>query len=512
MYFIQEVTTPEKSSSINITNPSILNNILGQNLNVEVIKAIPKTPIDLPAGLPQSVIKEINALTPIDYVQVGQNFNIHIVAIAIPEQNENIIKNLPLETQTPIRKSKEPQVVTQSIPLTPPVTATQIEPANKAIKDAVISGIIIDTSQKSIMQNTISTAKPIINTPYGQTKNTRVIQPSGNNPNMATIPSNNYFLATPTAVLKFQSDTPLISGTIVSFTVQSSKNPQQQSNAKNSTFSIQNNTVKTPRPNTLASKQFTNNISPSLSDKIDNFIPQDLNQLPQDWASISLALSALSSTASAGMNAAFTSRIPNMLSPEQLTSTIFFFLSALKAPHPARTWVGPSVANRLKQIGAAKTLDRMDNDFSRIARLGGEIPVGEWRPLLIPYQSGTEISAIHMLTKQIIDDEQKKKAEQEGEEDIDIKATRFILEINFSNFGNTIIDGMLKERRLDIILKSTGAIPINVKIKLSAQFDAAIKNNNFEGELIVIDKTQPEISVKKIIESMNHKQSLETKI
>ncbi|MBL4601931.1 MAG: hypothetical protein JKY84_04235 [Emcibacteraceae bacterium] len=391
-----------------------------------------------------------------------------------------------------------------------PTTSSVITASQQPVKETVVSGIIIDTSLRTNTHNK-SEFKPAsqdnslaaaTETAYNQKSNSQITD-------------KNYYLATPTSVLKFQSSTPLVPGTIVSFTVQSNVETSLSEKPSRQTSNTNPAQATTTQPlQTESNIKPDNVVSPVLLDKIDQFLTQPLDLLIEDWGSISLALSALTSASSASMAAILASRIPNMQSPEQITSTMFFFLAALKSSHPARTWLGPDVSAKLKQLGAGKVIDRIDRDFSRIARINSESPIGEWRPVLIPLQNGPDLSAIPMLTKQIIDEEQRRneKNNKNKDQETKINATRFILEINFSQFGMMLIDGLLKDARLDIILKASKQIPFTVKTKLSHQYTEALKKNNFDGELVVIDNSPTEVSVRKLLETLTNNVKFEQKI
>lgn len=501
--FIQEVKTTPAQSTANIqTN---VQQILGQNISVEVVKAVEQTPTSFPAGLPQSVINEITVATPIDSVKVGQNINISIAAIAVPDTDEIItVDNNP---NTPVATTLNEQVPPvqnqrQSVQNKPASSDNQIPTLQS--QNALVSGIIVEQ-------------------PLNQSSTNQILR---NQPAASQNKQNEYFLATPTSVLKFSSETPLVPGTIVSFTVADrSGNPipadtkpnitglsEQIINTQTSQTNISN--VASPVTETLENKPKSplSTLPAGFSEKIETFYPQPLEQLIENWGSISLAMSALLTTASVSAASAFSSRIPNMQSPEQLTSTMFFFLSALKSPQPARAWAGPDVSARLRQIGASKVFDKMDHDFSRISQLNIEQPTSEWRPLLIPLQYGPEITAIPMLTKQITDEEKENSENKQNNDEDKIKETRFILEVNFSQLGLVTIDGMLRQNRLDIILKSAQKIPFAIKMKLSRHFSDALHNHNFEGELVIIDNAPENDSILKIIGPMLAKQKFEKKI
>ena len=75
-----------------------------------------------------------------------------------------------------------------------------------------------------------------------------------------------------------------------------------------------------------------------------------------------------------------------------------------------------------------------------------------------------------------------------------------------------LMDGLLKDTRLDIILKSSKQIPFTVKTKLSHQYTEALQKNNFDGELVVIDNSPTEVSVRKLLETLTNNVRIEQKI
>ncbi|HRW29928.1 MAG TPA: hypothetical protein P5227_08025, partial [Emcibacteraceae bacterium] len=205
----------------------VLEQLLGKNISVEVIKAVPRTDHLLPAGLPEAVIKELSALTPLDYVSVGQNLNLNIAAIAIPEEknfNNHQAEKLT-EHLTQITPRQSETVLKTSGGTTPDEIGSRLSPqvgdVKQGINEAVISGIIIDTDRNISKDQNPASASQAANRssaiPYGQslpsTKSGKPDVSDGNN-------EKTYYLATPTSVLKFHSRLPLIPGTIVSFTVE----------------------------------------------------------------------------------------------------------------------------------------------------------------------------------------------------------------------------------------------------------------------------------------------------
>lgn len=533
--FIQEVNTTNnqlQSSGVLQNQDLTFHNLLGADLNVEVLKTVPQTAIVLPEGIPEAVKKEISALTPLDNVIKGQKLNINISAIAVPEtRSTNVLNPNAAQSnasqESPQISSRNPDAQSQ---LESKIQASSInrdiqpsQTQDTSNSHPVISGIIVDALQTSLSSDTKS-----LNT-AAQSSYVKNIASTGSE-GKSELGEKNYYLATPSAVLKFKSSTPLLAGTIVSFKVTAeashaesplkNKLPDTEAISSQKDITSEPSAAAVPKKATPETSTQTpvsstplNAITPALADQIEQFIPQELIELSTEWSSIALAMSALSTTASNSMAAIMASRIPNMQTPEQLSSTIFFFLSALKSATPARTWLGSDVSDRLRQLGAAKVMDSINHDFSRIARLGSDIPPGDWRPLLIPAQNGPDFMAIPMIIKHLTGEEQKDNNKDNSQgPDENKNDTRFILEINFSNFGKVIIDGLLKKSRLDIILKSQEIIPYAIKSKLSRKFGDTINHANFEGELVIIDNSPTDISIKKMIEKMTHDAKIEKKI
>lgn len=524
---IQEISAPivADKSSVHSTANISTEQILGKSVNVEVIKTIPKENIALPGGLPASVIKEINSLTPLDYVAAGQKLTINIAALAIPETEKTAERVINTAAAQPLSNAQRSLTTATKADNSDAAPAPKnISTEQQSVKDTVISGIVIDRSQSNIKPVSTEITSPIIPNAYSHpnmTKNTADLK------NTQSPQIKNYYIATPTTVLKFQSEIPLIAGTIVSFTVGDKNSPavapqtdiKTVINTDKNISVTENKTISSPTgqietTNTKNPQQIQPNVIPAqILQKIDHFMPQPLDQLIEDWGSISLALNALSASMSPQISAILSSRIPNLQSPGQLTSTMFFFLSALKAPHPARTWLGPDVSSKLVQLGGKKIIDKINHDFSRLARLAVENAASDWRPHLIPLQNGNDISAIPILIKQINNEnEENKNNDQNDDNNNKIKATRFILELTLSQFGTLLIDGLLKGPRLDIIIKSVKPISLSIKMKLTKQYNDALAKNKFDGEMIIIDNTPADVSVKKIIEIMTHKTSIEKKI
>ena len=147
-----------------------------------------------------------------------------------------------------------------------------------------------------------------------------------------------------------------------------------------------------------------------------------------------------------------------------------------------------------------------------IARLGAEVPAGDWRPVLLPAYNGQEVTALPMLIRHSGQEKSEENNDETAGEnrEVSVHTTRFILDLDLSRYGHLVLDGMLRERRLDIILKSENILADTVKKDLTSRFTSALERSGFAGELLFHDGRPTDISVKKIIEFHIHQSDLDT--
>jgi len=72
----------------------------------------------------------------------------------------------------------------------------------------------------------------------------------------------------------------------------------------------------------------------------------------------------------------------------------------------------------------------------------------------------------------------------EGEEGDENPATRFVIELELSHLGGLQLDGLVQEKRFDLILRSREAIPEPMRQDLTEIMGDSLGSTGFEGSLV----------------------------
>ncbi|MFC7048659.1 hypothetical protein [Emcibacter nanhaiensis] len=525
----QEASAPAPASPPNRVQQTGLEQLLQKPVFATVIKTYPKPDTPLPAF----VQKEIALDSPLDDIPKGKGFNLSVQSIAIPNEGEEATIQPVLPSapgSTPVSGAEIPAAEAGKTPppaaAIPPGSPLAAPPAPQTVSATptdtalpgqtpppqTISAIIVDPKNASRISPSREDIAPETQpplpkaVPYGQQSQS----PAG---------LKTHYLATPVSVVKFESSADLPPGTIVTFSVTPSpgaenitapQGPQEPAKSAQAgprpEAAPASATPTSPAPATEAPAPSTPPApAPEAAPAAAEAPPQPLLEMLDNWESLSLAISTLAAQQGAAA-AAMTQRMPNLQAPQQMTAGILFFMAALGSPNPAQAWLGQEVVQHLQRAGQERLIQQMDTDMRRISALRTEGPAGDWRPVLLPLQTGPDITAIPMLVRHI-GDEGGKQAARDGEqgtpEDKE-KATRFILELDLKGTGNTVLDGMLQKKRLDIILKTEKTLAAPLKEQLVKMFGNSVQHSGFEGELVFQDGRKPEFSVRKLMETKLH--------
>lgn len=482
------------------TTPNELNNFLQKTIFASVIKTFPK--LDVP--LPQKILKEIGLTTPLDNLRKGESFKIKIETLAIPAPatTSSEKSTAPAPVAIPVRGNTSPAPASSSTQASasPALKESSVKTAAVGTSPAAISGIIIDPSHSLLeKQSQGSSVQAQAMPAYRKRQNLGLHVPV----KTAQTPKTHY-MATPTSVIKFQSSIHLVPGTIIGFSVSTDiKAADITAQTRPSDTGTQASAPQTPAENAPGTTGAQANPAPAAGQIPPDVPLQPLEDIYEDWQSLNLMLSALSGAQNipSGISQMMKSRMPTPQNPQQMTSTMIFFMAALGSANPAKTWLGPDVSQQLQRMGQEKLIRGLNMDMLRIRALSSDTPASEWRPLLIPFHTGQEINALPMLVRQIGDEGGKNTDPEADDSDPDqnITATRFIVEFGLSQLGQIILDGLLKDRQLDIIVRSEMRLPSKMKLQLEGLYTASLAKQDFSGELEFRDGVAPNMSVRKTV-------------
>lgn len=215
--------------------------------------------------------------------------------------------------------------------------------------------------------------------------------------------------------------------------------------------------------------------------------PADVTVVPlADYAQSWPALSALVSTATAinpALGQAIAGKLPSPDRPINPVTLLFLNLIGVKAP--TRHLTGADGAKALEQQGQHQLLKALEDDVIRLRSAATDRGPAEWRPFFLPIHTDNATQALVMLVRQSFAEEHhtNEDRERDGPDDeTPKKVTRFVLDLSLSRLGPVQVDGMIADKRFDLILRTRDALTETIQSDISELFATALAKNGFEGE------------------------------
>ena len=159
----------------------------------------------------------------------------------------------------------------------------------------------------------------------------------------------------------------------------------------------------------------------------------------------------------------------------KLTSGLLLFLSALRGGSAAN-WLGSANQEALERAGRRDLIERLGQELSSLGRTidsGG----GEWRAYTIPLFHDGNLEPLRLFVRERQED---KESDESGQKD---EATRFVLEVQFADWGDPQIDGLARRKHLDLILRSRDSLPRPVRDDISLIFNDATTAAGLTGQV-----------------------------
>jgi hypothetical protein len=168
--------------------------------------------------------------------------------------------------------------------------------------------------------------------------------------------------------------------------------------------------------------------------------------------------------------------LPNAGNPGQIATNAMAFIAAVRSGDIAG-WLGNQKTDALRQIGKSDIL----NSLTQSGRAGAPAPtaevapMGEWRAVPLPMFWEGEIHKITLYTRRE-DGDEKKKENQGGQ-------TRFVFDLSLSRMGDIQLDGLLRDKRLDLVVRAQNGFSLPMQQTMRQAYSGALENTELTGEL-----------------------------
>jgi hypothetical protein len=163
-------------------------------------------------------------------------------------------------------------------------------------------------------------------------------------------------------------------------------------------------------------------------------------------------------------------RLRSDLTPQsgaQLAGTLLFLLGAMGGGN----WPGAKTSSALDRAGRSDLRLRLDSDVTELRRLA-DPPRGDWHVFVLPQLDGTSLSAVHLYLRR-----------NSGGDTRPEDGTRFVLDVEMSRLGALQLDGLVRHKRLDLMLRSQREIAAELRREIAAVFRDTTTAAGFVGEI-----------------------------
>jgi hypothetical protein len=151
-------------------------------------------------------------------------------------------------------------------------------------------------------------------------------------------------------------------------------------------------------------------------------------------------------------------------------------IAALRSGDAERL-LGPLLAGRKVPADKEDVVSRLREEFSQLSSLAQDRAGVDWRALFLPiYDPRMGLTLINLYYRH---GGGNKPGDPESKE----KGTRFVVEVNFAALGAFQLDGLVRAKRFDLMVRSRRAVPPSQRRELYAIFEGALAITGNSGSL-----------------------------
>lgn len=193
------------------------------------------------------------------------------------------------------------------------------------------------------------------------------------------------------------------------------------------------------------------------------------------WPNLQRTLDALAQIDAGGARALLMQILPQ--AGPRLAAAIAHFTNTVGKGAEARRWVGEPAARLLEAEGRDDLLSALDGDFKTMGRQAAEPMQGDWRIWSLPFSNGQEISRIRLFVRKADDEEEAEGSGRPGG-----RARRFVLDLELSRLGPIQLDGLVRDKRFDLILRMRDPFPDDMRREIQGIFTRTLAALGLNGD------------------------------
>ena len=138
--------------------------------------------------------------------------------------------------------------------------------------------------------------------------------------------------------------------------------------------------------------------------------------------------------------------------------------------------LGPMLASRKFPIDKDDMVKRLKEEFTHLSDLAKDRPAVDWRALFLPvYDPRIGLTQINLYYRHNSGDDTEKGKKDQG--------TRFLVEVNFAALGAFQLDGLIRGKRFDLMIRSRQRLSRNQRQDIIGIYENALELGGCTGGL-----------------------------
>jgi hypothetical protein len=172
----------------------------------------------------------------------------------------------------------------------------------------------------------------------------------------------------------------------------------------------------------------------------------------------------------------------------RLPAAALFFLAALRMGS-VENWLGEKNLSLLRAAGKKELIEKLGGDFSKMSAQSRESLPGEWKAISMPLLHDEHLSQMQFFVRHQHD--QEKGDEKDGKTPV----TRFILNLKLSRMGDMQLDGLVRQKKFDLILRTDEKMSLTMRQELMQAFAKGLGQVKMQGGISFQTRTQGWVQV-----------------
>jgi hypothetical protein len=137
--------------------------------------------------------------------------------------------------------------------------------------------------------------------------------------------------------------------------------------------------------------------------------------------------------------------------------------------------LGPMLASRKLPVDKEEMVKRLKEEFTQLSDLAKDRPSVDWRALFLPvYDPRIGLTQINLYYRNNGGGSEKDKKDQ---------GTRFLVDVNFAALGAFQLDGLIRGKRFDLMIRSRSRLSRNQRQEIIGIFENALEVGGCTGAL-----------------------------